>query len=302
MEAQNTEEEENNDPIEAQNTEEEEEEENSDPIEAQNTEEEENNDPIEAQNTEERANVHDNFTLRFFCEGHGMFQKVFTNQGSCFFGQAVREMGRLFLERNIILILTFPKTGTRIQYNKSRNVLNHSIPSNDALINETYQGNLPIYVYSEPMPNPVQVIRAGEKPQTVYISKDETISSLIDSHGFGPGTICIHNKTLLSGDQTAETARIFDHHPIYLTLPGYHLITIKENSTSLLNIKMNLYSTIFQLKEEISHRRSYLRPEMNYMKMFLIIITTTIIIITIIIIIFQMKIKHLNMIFFILNY
>ena len=75
-------------------------------------------------------------------------------------------MGRLFPEEDIILILTMPKSGTQIQYNKRNDVISTNNIFIEQLMDETFQGIFPIYVYSVPFsePFPVEVIKAGEEP------------------------------------------------------------------------------------------------------------------------------------------
>ena len=199
------------------------------------------------------------WTLCFFCEGYGMFQKVCNDRNDNIINEAVREVGMLFSEPNIILILTLPRSGTRIQYNKARSVLwNSQIYTTHQLKNETYNGIFPIYVYSEPFsePQPVTIIKAGEERKTIYVTKEETISSLAESNGYGPDTICIHRQTVLNGDQTAEDAELFDHYPLYFVHPGNNLFSICQ-----IFFEMASNSTIAQLKEAISNMIPYLTPE-----------------------------------------
>ena len=51
---------------------------------------------MEVQNAEEGADVPRNdLIIRFFCEGHGINEKAYNDQGCCFLGHVVHELGRL---------------------------------------------------------------------------------------------------------------------------------------------------------------------------------------------------------------
>jgi len=71
---------------------------------------------MEVQNAEEGADVpRKDPIIRFFCEGQEINEKASNDQGYCFFGHVIHELGRLFSEEDNILILTLPKSGVQLK-------------------------------------------------------------------------------------------------------------------------------------------------------------------------------------------
>ena len=69
----------------------------------------------------------------------------------------------------------------------------------------------------------------------------------------------------MNEDQTAEAAGIFDRNPLYLVHPENSFFSIRENLEKNFYIEVPSDSTVVQLKEAISHRRSYLTPKMIHL-------------------------------------
>ena len=65
----------------------------------------------------------------------------------------------------------------------------------------------------------------------------------------------------LNGDPTAESAGIFDDNPLYVVDPGNNMFKIQQNDDTTLYFEMTSNSTIARLKEALSNRIPYLRPE-----------------------------------------